>query len=85
MYMLGDSNRFACIYAVTYRCFVAECADADLDAPDVMNTTFAINDGERVCCRSGKYRSWTNDADRQSCNLCPVTGEFILQIYLLYS
>ena len=55
---------------------MAECADADadLDAPDSVNTTFAINDGERVCCRSGKYRSWTDDADRQSCNPCPVAG-----------
>ena len=53
---------------------MVECDDADLAVLDNVNTTFAINDGERVCCRSGQYRSWTNPANSHSCNRCPVAG-----------
>ena len=71
--------KFLRIYAaITYGCFVAECGNADLSAPDSESTTFAVNDGERVCCRSGQYSSWTDSVNQGTCNACPpVAGEYL--------
>ena len=55
---------------------MAECDDADLNVPDSEMMTYAMNDGERVCCSIGLYRSWT-DASQGTCNLCPVPGELL--------
>ena len=49
---------------------MAECDTVDLNVPDSENATFAANDGERVCCRSGQYHSWSND--QSTCRACPV-------------
>ena len=60
---------------------MAECDDADfmINVPDSENTTFIMNDGERVCCSSGQYRSWTSDTHNQgTCNLCPIPGELFV-------
>jgi hypothetical protein len=65
---------------------VAECGDTDhdLSVPDSVNMTYIQNDGERVCCSSGQYRSWT-DTNQDTCNPCPVPGElFVFPIFIIY-
>lgn len=51
-------------------CFVGEqCSGVD-NVP-ILLISFAINDGERVCC-NGTFTSWNTDGS--PCNRCPSTS-----------
>ena len=59
---------------------MTECDNASLDSPDLESTTFAINDGERVCCSNGQIPFMDRSCKQALifCNRCPVAGELFV-------
>lgn len=68
----GVSNLIIIFWViVTYRCYASEQCGSN--PPPVSVTTFAINDGERVCC-NGTFASWdvsSSPTGGSSCAMCP--------------